>query len=156
MATFPLLLVCVNFSQWTDVTTHILFGRRQMSTPWNGCLVPRATSGFLAWLCSCLCLWLYNAPWRHFMISLRQSWHEYLVSLATIFPLILIHLLSNIQYLGNCSPPHFQSQNRWQDFCWIVSHFPWCLNLLFSNALTTASNCRVSPFFGASRLKTMS
>lgn len=48
------------------------------------------------------------------MISLRQSWHECLVSLATIFPLILIHLLSNILYLGNYSLPYFQSQSRCQ------------------------------------------
>lgn len=48
------------------------------------------------------------------MISLQQSWQECPVSLATIFSLILIHLLSNTQYLGNCSPPHFQSQSKWQ------------------------------------------
>ena len=76
-------------------------------------LVPRATSGSLAWLCSCLCLWLCNAPWRRFMMSLRQSWHKCPVSLATIFPLILIHLLSNIQYSGNA--PHLISNHKADD-----------------------------------------
>lgn len=97
--------MCVNFLQWADVATHILFGRRQMPAPE---MAPGSKGNIWipGWLCSCLCLWLCNAPWRRFMMSLWQSWHECLVSLATIFPLILIHLLSNIQYSGNRSPPH--------------------------------------------------
>lgn len=98
---FSVLTFCAE--QMQPRTACVAEGRCQLST----------TSGCLAWLCSCLCWWLYNAPWRRFMIRLRQSWQECPVSLATTFPLILLHLLSNIQYFGNCSSHRAEGRGPW-------------------------------------------
>lgn len=132
VATFPLPLVCVNFLWRADAATHILSGRRQMPAPemgawfqgqhldhWLGC-IPLCACGYtmppgdILWLVCDRVGRSVLSPWQPF------------------FPLILIHLLSRMQYFGNFS--HLISDHRADEGLALnmILFFPGCPKLLFS------------------------
>ena len=145
MATFPLLLMCVNFLRWADVATHILFGRRQMPAPEmapgsKGNIWIPGLAVFLSVLVAMQCpletfydesatelAWVSCLPGNHFPFDSYTSAQQY-----TVF--------------GKLLPTSFPITKRMiGDFCWMAYHFLWCWKLLFSSSLLTASSCTLSP-----------
>lgn len=139
IATFPLLLVCVNFLSWADATTHILFGRRQMRAPemgawfqgqhldsWLGC-VPVCARGYamppgdVFWLVCDRVGMSVLSPWQPFSL-----WFLYICSVMYSIWETAPHLISN-----------HKADDR--DSCWVVCHFPGCLKLY--RVVSRASKC---------------